>query len=152
MQEESHIWRGCPSQWENLGAYAIATFFAWLVFPLFWAGWRSLVTRCTKYLVTSERISLEQGVFSKRVEELELYRVKDTTLRPALLAPSRGPQQRRGPLDGPVAPAAGDPRRPRRARAAREHPRRRREDPASKARTDARGVGAFAAPAQGRIV
>lgn len=79
MQEESHIWRGSPSQWENLGAYAIATFFAWLVFPLFWAGWRILVTRCTKYEVTSERISLEQGVFSKRVEELELYRVKDTT-------------------------------------------------------------------------
>ena len=85
MQEETHLWRGSPSQWENLGVFLVALSFAWLGLPLLWAVWRYLVTRCTRYEITSERISLEQGVLSKRMDELELYRVKDTTFEQPFL-------------------------------------------------------------------
>ena len=85
MPDESRIWNGSPSQWENAGAFLLASCFAFLVFPLLWAAWRVLVTRCTRYEITSERIQFEQGVLSKRVDELELYRVKDTTFEQPFL-------------------------------------------------------------------
>jgi uncharacterized membrane protein YdbT with pleckstrin-like domain len=75
MPDERPIFQGSPSQWENFGTFLVASLF-WLLIP--WAVWRYLVTRCTRYEVTSERISYEYGVLSKRVEEIELYRVKDT--------------------------------------------------------------------------
>jgi uncharacterized membrane protein YdbT with pleckstrin-like domain len=78
MTDERVIFRGSPSQWENFGVFLVAGLLGGLVFPLFWAAWRWLETRCTRYEVTSERISYEYGVLSKRVEEVELYRVKDT--------------------------------------------------------------------------
>jgi uncharacterized membrane protein YdbT with pleckstrin-like domain len=39
-----------------------------------------IVTRAIVYEVTSQRIRLQRGIFTKRTDELELYRVKDTTL------------------------------------------------------------------------
>lgn len=75
MPDERLIFRGSPSQWENFGVFVAASLF-WILIPL--AVWRWLSTRCTRYEVTSERISYEYGVLSKRVEEIELYRVKDT--------------------------------------------------------------------------
>ena len=86
MQEERQIWSGSPSQWENIGVFFVALSFVWLGLPLIWAVWRYLVTRCTRYEVTTERVTFEQGVLSKRMDELELYRVKDTTFdQPFLL-------------------------------------------------------------------
>ena len=78
MPDERLLFRGSPSQWQNFGIFLAALLFGALVFPLFYAAWRWLETRCTRYEVTSERISHEYGVLSKRVEEIELYRVKDT--------------------------------------------------------------------------
>ena len=42
---------------------------------------RYLETRFTRFEITSERIRITTGVLSRRMEELELYRVKDTTPR-----------------------------------------------------------------------
>jgi uncharacterized membrane protein YdbT with pleckstrin-like domain len=39
-----------------------------------------LMVKMRVYEVTSERIRVTQGVFTRRTDELELYRVKDTTL------------------------------------------------------------------------
>ena len=75
MSEERVVWRGSPSQWENFGIFLVTSVFPLLI-PV--ALWRWLVTRCTHYEVTSERLVHEYGVLNKRVEELELYRVKDT--------------------------------------------------------------------------
>jgi uncharacterized membrane protein YdbT with pleckstrin-like domain len=75
VSEERVVFRGSPSQWENFGIFLLAGAF-WILIPF--AIWRWLVTRCTHYEVTSERISHEYGVLNKRVEEIELYRVKDT--------------------------------------------------------------------------
>jgi len=46
---------------------------------------RWIVLRSTVYEITSERIKLRRGIFSIRTDELELYRVKDTSLYEPLL-------------------------------------------------------------------
>jgi uncharacterized membrane protein YdbT with pleckstrin-like domain len=106
--EERRIWSGTPSQWINLPAYAgcagiaAAGVVAWrwavahtadppawlaslLALPLAWALWRWLVVRFTNYELTSERLRLATGVLNRRTEELELYRVKDSTLEQPIL-------------------------------------------------------------------
>ncbi|NIP97108.1 MAG: PH domain-containing protein [Akkermansiaceae bacterium] len=50
------------------------------------AGWNYLVVRCQRYEVTTQRLRLVEGVLNQRIDEVELYRVKDTQiLRPVLL-------------------------------------------------------------------
>ena len=50
---------------------------ALLVVPLFFILRAYLLTRTTKYTLTTERILVSSGVFSRRTENLELYRVDD---------------------------------------------------------------------------
>jgi len=94
MSEEI-LWKGKPSQilniWKYLLTLLLATaigiggaFFAplWiaLVIPLGWAIWIYLTIRCRVYELTSERVRLFNGVLNQRIDEIELYRVKDTTI------------------------------------------------------------------------
>ncbi len=94
MSEEI-LWKGSPSQVLNLGKYLIALalvagitvgglFFppAWiaLVLPLGWAGWVWLETRCIRHVLTTERIKLYEGVLNQKLDDVELYRVKDTSM------------------------------------------------------------------------
>lgn len=72
---EKVLWQGSPSQWTNFWAFAACV----LVIPIPWAIWRWLVTRSFTYEVTSERIRIRQGVFGRRTDSLELYRVKDAS-------------------------------------------------------------------------
>jgi len=100
MDEERTLWEGTPSQIINLplfilcalvaggligggfylrdrmgnGAYIMA---AAAVVPLFIAVWKWIKTNATKYHLTTERLHLTTGVFSRKTEDLELYRVKD---------------------------------------------------------------------------
>ena len=48
-----------------------------LVFPIPFAIWSFIVTGCNEYVLSSERFLHRQGVFSKTIEALELYRVRD---------------------------------------------------------------------------
>jgi uncharacterized membrane protein YdbT with pleckstrin-like domain len=70
-------WEGTPSQVINLGTFALVGLFFWLAIPLFVGLWRWLVTKNTKYFLTSERLRTETGVFNKTTDEVELYRVRD---------------------------------------------------------------------------
>jgi len=94
MSEEI-LWKGSPSQVLNLGRYVIALalalgiafgglFFppAWiaLVLPLGWALWIFVETRATRHELTTERIRLCAGVFNQQMDDVELYRVKDTSM------------------------------------------------------------------------
>ncbi len=79
-EEERIIWEGHPSPVLNLWTFVLCALTFWLVVPVFVAGWRWLVLRCHVYKVTNERLILTTGVLSKRVEEVELYRVKDSRL------------------------------------------------------------------------
>lgn len=79
---EQVLWAGTPSAandfWLNLGCL--------LVIPIPWALVRWVQRRNHRIEITTERLRVTQGVFSKRTDELELYRVRDITfLQPFLL-------------------------------------------------------------------
>jgi uncharacterized membrane protein YdbT with pleckstrin-like domain len=79
--EERTLWTGRPSQWVNAGPFLACL----LILPIPWAFWRWLALRFTRYELTSERLRLVSGVLNRRTEELELYRVKDTSLEEPFL-------------------------------------------------------------------
>ena len=103
MTEENVIWKGRPSQLLNFwtflscGLIVIAIVVgaimsgmlpiaALAVIPLAWALWKFLVVRCRIYELTSQRMRMYEGVFNQVIDEVELYRVKDTTIhRPFIL-------------------------------------------------------------------
>jgi uncharacterized membrane protein YdbT with pleckstrin-like domain len=82
MSEEQTIWKGTPSAaldfWLNLGCL--------LVLPIPWALGRWIARRNHVIEITTERLRITRGIFSKRTDEVELYRVRDTTFfQPFLL-------------------------------------------------------------------
>jgi len=92
---EEVLWKGSPSQVLNMGKYLVALavaigigvggiFFppAWaaLILPLGWALWIFIDTRSIRHELTSERIRLFEGVFNQKMDDVELYRVKDTSM------------------------------------------------------------------------
>ena len=95
MTEENSFWKGCSSQWLNLGpftaAFVLATGIAvvGVLFPPAWIGlvipmsyllWRYLVVRSRIFELTSERLRVTSGVINQRIDEIELYRVKDSQM------------------------------------------------------------------------
>ncbi len=73
---EGVVWSATPSQWVNFWWFVSCV----LVITIPFAIWKWLVIRCTRYTLTSQRLQLETGVFSKHLEEIELYRIKDSEL------------------------------------------------------------------------
>ena len=110
MAEET-VWRGSVSQWKNFGFFLLQVLLATaivilflmvrrqssevsnfapymlilLALPIFIAGKRYLQTKCKVYELTSERLKMSEGVFSKVIDTLELYRVKDIETRQPFL-------------------------------------------------------------------
>lgn len=95
MNEESSFWKGSPSQWLNLGhitACLILTggilfgglffppAFIALVIPLAWLLWRYLLVRSQVFELTSERLRVTTGIINQHIDEIELYRVKDSRM------------------------------------------------------------------------
>ena len=76
---ERDVWTGRPSQITNLKTFILCGLFCWLIIPIFVAIWRYLVVRTIRYELTSQRFRVSWGVLSRNTEELELYRVKDTS-------------------------------------------------------------------------
>lgn len=79
MDEEKVIWSGGPSQVLNLGIFLICALTCFLIIPIFIAIWKWLTIKCTKYVITTERIKITTGVFSTKTDNLELYRINDMT-------------------------------------------------------------------------
>lgn len=79
MDEEKVIWSGSPSQVSNLGIFLICILTCFLIIPIFIAIWKWLTIKCTKYVITTERIKITTGVFSTKTDYLELYRINDMT-------------------------------------------------------------------------
>jgi uncharacterized membrane protein YdbT with pleckstrin-like domain len=80
MAEET-VWRGTSSQLKNLGIFILCGLFCWLIVPIFMALARYLQTKNKIYELTTERLKITQGVFSKASSTVELYRVKDIEVR-----------------------------------------------------------------------
>ena len=92
---EEVLWKGSPSQVLNLGKYLVALavaigiavggiFFppAWaaLVLPIGWALWTMVETRSIRHELTTQRIRMVRGIFNQKMDDVELYRVKDTSM------------------------------------------------------------------------
>lgn len=100
-ESERAVWEGTPSQIVNTKHWAICALVAvaaiwlaiaydwrWLALAVpaaLWALWVNLETKHHVYSLSTERLRLSRGVISKRHDDLELYRVKDTTLEEPLL-------------------------------------------------------------------
>ena len=109
---EQIVWRGSSSQWKNFGRYALAVvgcvivvliFIAashaaspqvrafspftllLLLVPMLLAFVRYLELKTKVYELTTERIKISRGIFSKVTDTLELYRVKDLETRQPFL-------------------------------------------------------------------
>jgi membrane protein YdbS with pleckstrin-like domain len=78
---EEIVWRGTSSQWKNFGVYLLCGLLCWLIVPIFFALVYYLRTRCKVFELTTQRLKITSGVFTKVTETLELYRVKDIETR-----------------------------------------------------------------------
>ena len=74
MTEETIVWAGHPSQWQNIGWFIACL----LLVPIPFALWKWLETRNTIYSLSDQRLKFTRGVLTKTTEDLELYRVRDT--------------------------------------------------------------------------
>ena len=100
MSDETVVWKGRPSQLLNalpftlcvlvdlalIGGAFVSPFLLLLtIFPLIYLVWTYLKVHCRVFELTSERLRLYEGVLNQEIDEIELYRVKDTTItRPFL--------------------------------------------------------------------
>lgn len=95
MSEEISLWKGSPSQWLNLGPFTAAFVltagiivggvffplaFAGLALPLVYVVWKYLVVRMEIFELTNERLRITRGVINQKIDEIELYRVKDSVM------------------------------------------------------------------------
>jgi len=74
---EKEVWTDTPSQWVNFWWWVLCV----LVVPIPWAVWKWLSVRAHRFTLTTQRMRVESGVLSQSVNEVELYRIKDTELR-----------------------------------------------------------------------
>lgn len=78
--KEQHVWTGTSSQWVNIKIYLVCILLCWLIVPIFVAIWYWLVIRSRTFELTTQRLKTTEGVLNRHTDELELYRVKDTTM------------------------------------------------------------------------
>ena len=76
---EKYIWTARPSQITNLVYFII--FAITIILPIY----RYLKTRFTIYSFSENRITLKTGILSQKIDETELYRVRDYTIYKPLL-------------------------------------------------------------------
>lgn len=74
---EYEIWRGKPSLVLLLPEAVICLLLSWLIVPLVYLLWRVLQLQSTLYLLTTERLQIKTGFFNVRIDELELFRIRD---------------------------------------------------------------------------
>ncbi len=95
MDEETSLWKDTSSQWLNLGPFTAALVlgtgiiiggvffppaFAALILPVLFAIWKFLTVRTQIFELTTERIKITRGVINQHIDEIELYRVKDSQM------------------------------------------------------------------------
>lgn len=97
MESEVTVHQTTPSQIVNLKAYlftllaavgivvlAIVTntslLYAFLLLPLGYALWKWMEINSVKLTLTDQRLIVSSGIFTRRTNETELYRVRDTSI------------------------------------------------------------------------
>jgi membrane protein YdbS with pleckstrin-like domain len=125
---EEELWRGHPSQVLNIHiylfwaitltvvlaaalAFADTTMWVLMIFGVFAVvavgqiSWAFFHLRVIEYVITTQRVRIVSGIFSKDIQEIELFRVKDTMAHQSFL-------QRLFGL-GTITVVSGDERHPR---------------------------------------
>jgi uncharacterized membrane protein YdbT with pleckstrin-like domain len=72
---EQVLFEGYPALVPGIGALLIAIVTLGLALVVLW--FRS---RGTRYRITTQRIVVDHGIFSKRLEQVDLYRIRDYTV------------------------------------------------------------------------
>ena len=97
MEPEVTIHQCNPSQIVNLKSFVFAALlaagiivlgivtdtpvlYALLLIPVGYAFWKWLEVKATKFSLTDQRLIVSNGIFTKRTNETELYRVRDTSI------------------------------------------------------------------------
>lgn len=90
---EVTLWKGYTSQWVYFWTYAACVLLAaaalagipftggfsaiGLVIPIAWGTIRWWTNRATFYELTTQRLRITHGILNRKLDEIELYRVKD---------------------------------------------------------------------------
>lgn len=110
---ERTVWQGRPSSWTLLGrvvgpcvlALAIIVLLALarphlpehaarvgaevaggiVLVVVLWCAWEWIQVKTTSWTLTTERLCWKSGIFSRTIQNLELYRIKDISLRKPFL-------------------------------------------------------------------
>lgn len=98
---EATLWKGHTSQWVHFWYYSLCVLLAAgivvialptgglgygaLVIPLLMWLVRWWITRTTTYELTTQRLKIASGIFNRKLDELELFRVKDYAMEQPLL-------------------------------------------------------------------
>ena len=104
MSDETTIWEGSSSQVLNLPVFVVCGLLVGIllgaallagnragpltpiilasaaILPILFALYRVVKIKSRRYIVTSERLRIREGILSKRTDEVELYRVRDYVL------------------------------------------------------------------------
>ena len=84
MENEKIIWQGNSSLISNFGSFMIGIILTLTVVGAIvgipYIIWTYLVIKNKKYELTQERLILKSGVLNKKIEELELFRVRDYSI------------------------------------------------------------------------
>ncbi len=85
VQEKEVLWSASEGQVSNATVYLVAVLTFWLILPVFYAGYRYLRAARHCYTLTDQRFIEESGILVRNVESVELYRVKDISVKGTLL-------------------------------------------------------------------
>ncbi|MBK7002841.1 MAG: PH domain-containing protein [Rhodoferax sp.] len=83
--EQVVLWESSEGQVVNFGIFLVCGLLFLLVIPMLYAVYRYAKTARHTYTLTDQRLIEKQGVLIQRIETLELYRVKDISIRSTLL-------------------------------------------------------------------
>jgi uncharacterized membrane protein YdbT with pleckstrin-like domain len=83
--EELSIWTGHPSHLKDAGFHILCGILSPLIVPIGFMLWRYLDTQFHRYDITSERLRVTEGILSKRMKEMEFYRVRETSIHQPFL-------------------------------------------------------------------
>lgn len=78
IEDESVVWEESPSHWNRAGSYFLGV----LLIAAFGLGiiliaFTYLTIRYTRYRLSNQRLVISRGIFSRTMETIELYRIKD---------------------------------------------------------------------------
>lgn len=84
VRETEVLWSASEGQVSNAGTFLVAFLTFWLVVPIIYAAYRYLRTARHRYTLTDQRLIEESGILIKNVESVELYRIKDISVKGTL--------------------------------------------------------------------